>query len=122
MTTPVTVVDDSALARKMLIRALPPAWEVEITQASNGHEALAAYRAGRAGVMFLDLQMPEMDGYEVLETLRRERLDSLVVVVSADIQPLAQQRVKELGAIGFVKKPVQSSDIDTLLRQYGVMA
>ncbi|MBL8379212.1 MAG: response regulator [Burkholderiales bacterium] len=122
MTTPVTVVDDSALARKMLIRALPSEWAVEITQAANGHEALAAYRAGRAGVMFLDLQMPEMDGYEVLEALRREQLDSFVVVVSADIQPLAQQRVKELGAIGFVKKPVQPADIVALLREHRVMA
>lgn len=122
MTTPVTVVDDSALARKMLIRALPADWEVDITQAANGHEALAAYRAGRAGVMFLDLQMPDMDGYQVLETLRRENLDSFVVVVSADIQPLAQQRVKDLGAIGFVRKPVQADEIGSLLRQYGVMA
>ena len=37
--------------------------------------------------MFLDLTMPEMDGFEVLETLRAEGLNCLVVVVSADIQP-----------------------------------
>jgi CheY-like chemotaxis protein len=122
MSTPVTVADDSAMARKMLIRALPPHWPVDITHACNGIEALSAYRAGRADVMFLDLQMPDMSGYEVLEALRKENLDSFVVVVSADIQPMAQERVKQLGAIGFVKKPVQSDALDALLREYGVIA
>src|SRR2546430_7944667 len=106
MATPILVVDDSPMARKMLIKALPPEWNVDITQAGNGIEALSAYRSGRAEVMFLDLQMPEMDGYTVLEQLRKEDLNTFVIVVSADIQPLAQERVKQLGAIAFVKKPV----------------
>ena len=54
-------------------------------------------------IMFLDLTMPEMDGYGVLETLQKEGLNSFVVVVSADIQPIAQERVKQLGAIAFCK-------------------
>ncbi|MBP8215181.1 MAG: response regulator, partial [Propionivibrio sp.] len=63
MPVSVLVVDDSPIARKMLIRALPAEWDIEITQASNGLEALAAYRAGKVDVMFLDLTMPDMDGY-----------------------------------------------------------
>jgi len=120
MPIPVLIVDDSAMARKMLERALPAGWDISITHAANGHEALAAYRAGKAAVMFLDLTMPDMDGYEVLETLRREHLDCFVVVVSADIQPLAQERVKKLGAIGFVRKPVTAEKLEPLLKEYGV--
>ncbi|MDK2125655.1 response regulator [Parachitinimonas caeni] len=120
MPTPILVCDDSAMARKMLIKALPSSWNVEITQAANGLEALEAYRAGKAEVMFLDLTMPELDGYGVLETLQKEGLNSFVIVVSADIQPLAQERVKQLGAIAFVKKPVNPADVEGLLRQYGV--
>lgn len=119
MPVSVLVVDDSAMARKMLIKSLPAHWEMEITQASNGVEAVEAYRAGKAEIMFLDLTMPIMDGYQVLETLRQEDMNSLVIVVSADIQPIAQQRVKSLGAIAFVKKPVSPEVIESVLKDYG---
>ncbi len=121
MTVSVLVVDDSPMARKMLIRSLPSEWDVEITQAANGVEALAAYRTGRIDVMFLDLTMPDMSGYKVLETLRSEDLNCLVVVVSADVQPLARERVLGLGAIDFIKKPIDAQKIEAVLRQYGIV-
>ena len=121
MATPILVVDDSPMARKMLVKSLPQTWDVEITQAINGQEALDAYRAGKADVMFLDLTMPVMDGYEVLENLQKEGLDCFVIVVSADIQPLAQERVKKLGAMAFIKKPVNPDLIESVLKQYGIV-
>lgn len=121
MAVSILVVDDSPIARKMLIRSLPPDWDVEITQASNGFEALAAYRAGSVDVMFLDLTMPDMDGYQVLETLRKEDLNCLVIVVSADVQELAQERVKRLGAISFIRKPITADGLGEVLRQYGIV-
>ena len=108
------------MARKMLIKSLPPGWDVEITQAGNGEEAMVAYRAGKADVMFLDLTMPVMDGYQVLEALQKEDLNSFVIVVSADIQPIAQERVLKLGAIAFVKKPVTTEVMESVLKKYGV--
>ena len=121
MAVSILVVDDSPIARKMLIRALPPDWDVEISQASNGLEALAAYRAGKVDVMFLDLTMPDMDGFQVLETLRKEDLNCLVIVVSADVQDLAQERVKRLGAITFIRKPITSEGLGEVLKQYGIV-
>lgn len=120
MATKVLVVDDSPLSRKMLIRALPEDWDVEITQAGNGEEALVEYRAGKAEVMFLDLTMPVMDGYQTLEHLQKEGLDTFVIVVSADIQPEAAERVKKLGAIAFVKKPVNMQKLMPVLEEYGI--
>ncbi len=121
MTLPILVVDDSAMARKMLIKSLPPEWDVSISQAANGIEAMVAYREGKAAVMFLDLNMPEMDGYQVLEALRQEDMNSMVIVVSADIQPIAQERVMSMGAIAFVKKPISFDALNSVLKQYGVM-
>lgn len=121
MPTPVLVCDDSAMARKMLIRSLPPEWDIEITQAANGNEALDGYRAGKAEIMFLDLTMPELDGYGVLEQLQKEGLNTFVIVVSADIQPIAQERVKKLGAVAFCKKPVNPQEIQAILKQYGIV-
>jgi CheY-like chemotaxis protein len=121
MPVSVLVVDDSPMARKMLIRALPPTWDIEVSQAGSGIEALAMYRTGKVDVIFLDLTMPEMDGYQVLETLRKEDLNCLVIVVSADIQPKAQERVLGLGAIAFIKKPVDAQKVEAVLRQYGIL-
>lgn len=121
MSLSVLVVDDSAMARKMLIRALPPAWDITITQAANGVEALSHYRQGGVDVIFLDLTMPEMDGYQVLETLRREDLNCLVIVVSADIQAAAQARVRAMGAIAFLKKPVDPVEVRAVLKEYGLV-
>ncbi len=121
MTVLVTIVEDSKISRKMVLRALPSDWDIEITQAENGVEALEAYRAGKAEVMFLDLTMPVMDGYQVLEQLQKNGLNTFVFVVSADIQPEAQARVKKLGAMAFIKKPVKTSDIEEVLREFGVI-
>lgn len=121
MSTPVTVVDDSALSRKMMIKALPAEWDVDITQAANGMEALEAYHAGKAHVMFLDLTMPVMDGYQVLENLKKEGLNTMVIVVSADIQPLAQERVLTLGAMAFIKKPVDTGILRKILTEFGIL-
>lgn len=120
MSVSVLVVDDSAMARKMLIKSLPEDWDITITQAANGAEAMSAYRAGKVDVMFLDLTMPEMDGYQVLQALRQEDLNCLVIVVSADVQPGAQERVRKLGAVAFIRKPVDPERVAAVLREYGV--
>ncbi len=121
MSLTVVVADDSRLARKQLIRSLPGDWAVEITQAANGGEALDAFRAG-CDLMFLDLTMPDMDGYQVLEALSGEapagtRLP--VIVVSADVQPKAIARVKELGALDFVQKPADAETLRRVLQDNG---
>lgn len=118
---PILVADDSMMARKILIRALPAGWEVDITQASNGVEALEACRAGKAHVMFLDLTMPVMDGYQLLEAVRKDGLEICVIVVSADVQALASTRVKELGAFGFIKKPVVAEELAAILKRGGII-
>lgn len=119
MTTRVLICDDSALARKQMARALPESFEADVVFATNGKEALDKLRGHEAELMFLDLNMPEMDGYEVLEHILREDLPVLTIVVSGDIQPEARERVRKLGAIDFIKKPTESSLVLCLLREYG---
>ena len=82
--TPVLVVDDDPLTRDMLRRILSKrGWPV--TEASSGSEALSAIGRTRPAVVVLDLMMPGMDGFEVLDTMRREAgwRDIPVVVVTA---------------------------------------
>lgn len=102
---PLLVCDDSNMARKQLIRALPAEWSVSLSQASNGEEALALIRQGLGRVVLLDLTMPVLDGYQTLAALRAEGLSTQVIVVSGDVQEEAVRRVRELGALAFIKKP-----------------
>lgn len=121
MPIPLLICDDSNMARKQVTRALPPGWDVEISYAANGVEALAAIRAGRAEMMFLDLTMPELDGYQVLEEIRRDGLKAMVIVISADIQPIARERVLKLGALDFIRKPVDAGTLAATLSRYGLL-
>lgn len=121
MSIPVVICDDSGFARKQLARALPSGWDVSVTFAAGGREALEAIRAGKGDVLFLDLTMPEMDGFAVLEAIRREDLPTLVIVVSGDIQPESQKRVQALGAVAFLKKPVDPQPLSQVLDEYGVL-
>jgi two-component system chemotaxis response regulator CheY len=121
MATPLLICDDSMMARKQVARSLPEGWDVEITFASNGAEGLQAIRDGKGEMVFLDLTMPEMDGYEVLEAIRKEGLDAMIIVISGDIQPAAHVRVSELGAIDFIQKPVNAEKLAATLKKFGLI-
>jgi CheY-like chemotaxis protein len=121
MSIPILICDDSGLARKQLARSLPDSWKVTVNFATNGVEGVEAIKAGKADILFLDLNMPVMDGYQVLEQVRAEELNTLVIVVSGDIQPEARQRVIELGALDFIKKPIDNDKLNQLLASYGIL-
>ena len=121
MSLPILICDDSALARKQMARTLPKDWDVEITYATNGLEGIEAIRAGKGEVVFLDLNMPVMDGYQVLEAIQKEDLPALVIVVSGDIQIKAHERVRNLGALDFIQKPVSADAISHILQEYGIL-
>ncbi|WP_448567436.1 response regulator [Thalassotalea ganghwensis] len=120
MTTPLLICDDSNMARKQVARSLPDGWDVSVSFASNGQEAIEAIKAGKGDVLLLDLNMPIMDGYQTLEAIVAQDLPTMVVVISGDIQPEAYQRVKSLGALDFIKKPVNKEKLTEILGLYGI--
>ena len=120
MSTKVLICDDSKLARKQMARSLPSEWDIEISFAEHGEEALEVIKAGDAEIMFIDLNMPVMDGYETLENITKLDLSCMSIVVSGDIQPEAHARVKQLGAIDFIKKPIDQEKLSKILDDYGL--
>lgn len=120
MTTPVLICDDSSVARKQMARTLPGDWDIEVSFAKHGEEAIAAIKEGLGDILFLDLNMPVMDGYQTLEEIKRLDLPTMVIVVSGDIQPEAHKRVKELGAVEFIKKPTSQEALVELLEKFGL--
>lgn len=120
--TSILICDDSLLARKQVAKALPSDWDVELNYAENGEQALAFLQSQGADLLFLDLNMPVLDGYELLTLIKAQNIPVMTIVISGDIQTLAQQKVKKLGAIGFIKKPLDGSDLRNLLTDYGLYA
>ncbi len=120
MTIPVLICDDSGVARKQMAKSLPAGWDVEISFAQHGGEALELIRAGKGDVLFLDLNMPVMDGYQTLEVISKEELPTVAIVVSGDIQPDAKKRVMACGAFDFIKKPIASEELISVLTRAGI--
>lgn len=118
---PLLVCDDSSMARKQLLRALPPEWAVSVTEVDNGLAGLEAIRKGLGRVVLLDLTMPVMDGYQVLNAVREEGLDAQIIVISADVQEEARRRVLELGALAFLRKPFDPTEFRSILQTHGLL-
>lgn len=120
MPTKLLICDDSNMARKQVARSLPEGWDVDVSFARDGVEGIEAIKAGKGDVLLLDLNMPEMDGYQVLEAILEQDLPTLTIVISGDIQPEAHKRVTGLGALDFIQKPVSKEKLTEVLLSYGV--
>jgi CheY-like chemotaxis protein len=113
----VVICDDSALARKSLHRNIHSDFELNYQFCTNGREALVCLSQHNIDVLFLDLTMPVMDGFEVLHSLPVSTHKTTVIVVSGDIQQTAKQRCLSLGAYEFIEKPFKQDEIRELLTQ-----
>ena len=83
MTLKVLVVDDTILFRKVVSEAAAAIPGVEVVgSAANGKIALTRIRTLKPDILTLDLEMPEMNGLELLETIRRESLDVGAILIS----------------------------------------
>lgn len=110
----ILVVDDIDDNRQLLVRRLEREGFHDIGLAADGEEALSLLRAHPFDLVLLDIMMPKLDGYQVLERLRTEgRLHELpVIVISAHNEIDSAVRCIQLGAIDYLPKPFNA----TLLR------
>jgi two-component system, LytTR family, response regulator len=98
------LVDDEPLAREGLRMLLAADAEVSsIREARNGREAVEAIRAVRPDLVFLDVQMPEMDGFAVLQEVGAEQMPAVVFVTAHDKYAI---QAFEINAIDYLLKPV----------------
>ena len=117
----VLVCDDSLVARKQVAKCLPQDWDVAVHFAKNGQEGLASLAAGKGDLLLLDLNMPVLDGYGTLEAIQQQGLKTKVIVVSGDIQPEAKDRVLSLGALDFIRKPVEPQALADVLDKHNIL-
>jgi two-component system LytT family response regulator len=109
------LVDDEPLARSNLSVLLRLDPEIEIVgECGSGQEALAKIREAKPDLVFLDVQMPECDGFDVLELLGADAPPAIVFVTAYDQYAL---RAFEAGALDYLLKPFDNARFDRALRR-----
>ena len=104
MTLRLLIVDDEPVARRRLRRLVRDIADVEIAgEAGDGRSAVSAIRALTPDIVLLDVQMPEMDGFEVLHEVGADRLPAIIFVTAFDRYAL---RAFEVHALDYLLKPV----------------
>jgi two-component system LytT family response regulator len=115
MTIRAMIVDDEPLARRRLRDLLASAPDVEVVaECANGKEAIQAIEASLPDLLFLDIQMPQVDGFDVLATVGVGRVPVVVFVTSYDQFAL---RAFEAQALDYLMKPFDDERFDTAMRR-----
>jgi two-component system LytT family response regulator len=107
------IVDDEPLARSNLLVLLAQDPEIEVVgQYSSGVEAIKEIRRSKPDLVFLDVQMPEVDGFDVLEQLGADQPRVIVFVTAYDQYAL---RAFEAGALDYLLKPFDNPRFERAL-------
>jgi two-component system LytT family response regulator len=109
------IVDDEPLARRRIRRMLAHDSEVEIAgDCANGREAIHSIVSQSPDLVFLDVQMPEIDGFEVLESLGPAQLPFVIFVTAYDQYAL---RAFEVSAVDYLVKPFDRRRFEKALQR-----
>jgi CheY-like chemotaxis protein/HPt (histidine-containing phosphotransfer) domain-containing protein len=121
------VVDDNEVNQKVAARLLQQmGYRAEL--AGNGLEAIMALRLKKYDLVFMDLQMPEMDGLEATRCIRTlQQTGELsyvpcIIAMTANVLASDRQACREAGMDDFVPKPIQAEKLQKMLEQWGTAA
>ena len=104
------VVDDEPLAREMIREMLADDSEVDVVaECANGREAIEAIKSNKPDIVFLDIQMPELGGFEVLESFERQETPYIIFVTAYDQYAV---RAFEVHAFDYLLKPFDRERFD----------
>ncbi|MDH3308908.1 MAG: response regulator [Acidimicrobiia bacterium] len=105
------VVEDSAVIRRLIEVCLRPA-SLDVIMREDGPAGLEAARTEKPDLLVLDIGLPEMDGWQVLDHLRSDEAtrNLPVLVLTAHAEEESRRRADEGGADAFVTKPFQPND------------
>jgi CheY-like chemotaxis protein len=124
MTRGVLVVDDDPFIRKLIATTLEDVAGFELHEAADGGEALEVARRERPALVFLDVDMPVLDGIEACTRMRSEEATShaTIVMLTAAHGDSVERRAEEAGADLFLTKPFSPLDLLRLVDQLGEQA
>ncbi len=117
---PILVVEDNVMNRKYIKRLLNK-WSLDFEIAVNGLEAVEKCSLKKYSLIFMDIQMPVMDGYEATSTIKKEcspNLDTPIIALTASSMISMKNKAFELGMNDFLAKPFNPFQLAEMLRTY----
>ncbi|MBU0994429.1 MAG: response regulator [Proteobacteria bacterium] len=115
MINTILIVDDSRIARMMLNNCILQYKEFEIFEAEDGKKAVEKYKELNPEVVFMDLTMPVLNGYEATKEIIGINKDAIIFVITADVQPKSVEKITEIGAFAVIKKPAEPESVRNAL-------
>ena len=109
----ILIVDDQEANVSLLEQMLREAGYTRVTSTMNPHEVCALHRKNRYDLILLDLQMPGMDGFQVMEGLKTNDADGYLPVLVITAQPGHKLRALQAGAKDFISKPFDLVEVKT---------
>jgi two-component system cell cycle response regulator len=109
----ILIVDDREANVSLLEQILSEDGYTRITTTTNSTEVCALHRRNRYDLIVLDLQMPDMDGFQVMEGLKTDGFEDYLPVIVLTAQPAHKLRALKAGARDFISKPFELADVTT---------
>ena len=118
----ILVAEDNAVNLE-LIREILEGFRCEVVEATNGEQALAKVEETNPDLILLDINMPKLNGYDVLRRLRQNRQFSQVPVLAVTAYAMKedQQKVLDAGFNGYLPKPIDTGRLLNELRRFGML-
>jgi two-component system, cell cycle response regulator DivK len=118
----ILVAEDNAVNLELL-REMLEGLRCEVVEAINGEQALAKVEETEPDLILLDINMPKLNGYDVLTRLRQNRKFSAVPVLAVTAYAMKedQQKVLEAGFNGYLPKPIDKTRLLGELRRFGIL-
>lgn len=115
----VLVVDDALISRKVACKLLKK-FDLELFEAGNGTEGVKCSIEEEPQVIFMDFEMPEMNGLEATKKLRYKGSQAIIVGLSAHNKFDVADAAKAAGMSALIEKPVKKDTIESLLKYYSI--
>src|SRR6478752_6073587 len=112
----ILIVDDQEANVSLLEQMLRAAGYLRVASTMNSQEVCALHRKNSYDIILLDLQMPGMDGFQVIEGLKTNNADGYLPVLVITAQPGHKLRALQAGAKDFVSKPFDLVEVKTRIR------
>ncbi len=119
-TKTILIVDDSATMRAMLLSVVESVGDFHIIEASSGFDALKLLPRGHIDLILTDINMPDINGLELISYLRKNPnyAATPVFIISSEGSSKDIAKGKQLGANEYIIKPFSTSELQSLLNQY----
>ncbi|MEJ5226511.1 response regulator [Thermodesulfovibrio sp.] len=117
----ILIVDDEAIIRELMLQIIDEIedLDIETLEAADGLEGLELIKKEKPDIVFLDIMMPKLNGFEICRILQNEppSWNMKTVILTAKGQEIDKQTARELGVKWYITKPFKIDDIIKLLKE-----